>query len=276
LFTVNFLTYIYRQAENSLIISNAHRINEGKSPVLDNTNAHDFFYSSKESPEEILQTVLQIATERLPKFTGTTPKDIQVLAPLKNGMAGVENLNVELQKKINPPSPGKPELVDGNKVYRIEDKVMQTVNNYELRWERADNAGRIIERGSGVFNGDIGFIREINRTTGEARIEFEDGRVAPYTLFDFRDLTHAYAITIHKSQGSEFDMVIIPIAGGPRAVLNRNLLYTAVTRAKKIVMLVGAKKNIAMVVHNNYTAKRYTLLKRFLLEEKKKWQDLYR
>jgi exodeoxyribonuclease V alpha subunit len=264
---VSFLTYIYRQAQESLIVYNAHRINSGKMPELDD-NKGDFFYSQKGAQEDILSCAIDMCCNRLPKFTGVSPENIQVLAPLKNGVCGVENLNRRLQDIINPRARDKHELTDNNVIFRTGDKVMQTSNNYQLEWSKT--AGGYTEHGMGVFNGDIGFIRSIDLNAGETVIEFEDNRTVRYTLLDLKELILAYAITIHKSQGSEFDVVVLPIVSGPYTILSRNLLYTAVTRAKKTVLVIGERKNIETMVKNNYTAKRHTLLNYFLSIEQEK------
>ena len=259
------LTEIYRQANKSYIITNAHLINDGKMPILDNTS-DDFFFESRKEPEEILHTCIALVTMRLPKYFHIEPEKIQVLAPMKIGVCGVDNLNKELQKMINPARVDKLEIQLPNTTYRVGDKVMQTANNYEQEWEKILPEG-IFEHGRGVFNGDSGTIKNISTLTGEITVEFEDGRTAIYAKEDINELMLSYAITIHKSQGSEFPVVVMPIISGTSTILTRNLLYTAVTRAKKTVVLVGTKQNIARMVHNNYTVKRYSMLKRFLIEQ---------
>lgn len=257
------LTEIYRQSNQSYIITNAHLINNGKMPILDNSS-NDFFFENKLDPEEMLYTCVNLVTLRLPRFTKQEPSKIQVLAPLKAGVCGVDNLNKELQKIINPSKPGQPEIVLEHTTFRVGDKVMQIVNNYEQEWERANEFNQI-EKGVGVFNGDIGNIYFINAQTGEVTVDFEDGRRAVYPKTEINQLVLSYAITIHKSQGSEFDVVVIPIISGASMILTRNLLYTAITRAKKMVVLVGSKYNIKRMVENNYTVKRYSMLKEFLI-----------
>ena len=257
------LTEIYRQSNQSYIITNAHLINNGKMPILDNSS-NDFFFENKLDPEEMLYTCVNLVTLRLPRFTKQEPSKIQVLAPLKAGVCGVDNLNKELQKIINPSKPGQPEIVLEHTTFRVGDKVMQIVNNYEQEWERANEFNQI-EKGVGVFNGDIGNIYFINAQTGEVTVDFEDGRRAVYPKTEINQLVLSYAITIHKSQGSEFDVVVIPIISGASMILTRNLLYTAITRAKKMVVLVGSKFNIKRMVENNYTVKRYSMLKEFLI-----------
>ena len=259
------LTEIYRQDAKSYIITNAHLINDGKMPILDNTSK-DFFFENKVDATEMLHTTISLVTLRLPHFLKMEAEKIQVLAPIKAGACGVDNLNRELQKMINPSKIGKAEIQTESTIYREGDKVMQTVNNYELVWQRVSPDG-ILEYGQGVFNGDSGIIENISVHTGEIQVLFEDGRRCVYARENIFELMLSYAITIHKSQGSEFDVVVIPVISGASVILTRNLLYTAVTRAKKMVVLVGTKQNIARMVHNNYTIKRYSMLKQFLIEE---------
>ena len=252
------LTEIYRQAKESLIVLNAHAINEGKMPKIDN-KSKDFFFESKTETADILKTVVALTTERLPKFANIEPSKIQVLAPMKNGVCGIENLNRVLQEKINPPSFYKSELTTERMIFRLNDKVMQIVNNYELGWIKEDENG-LREVGEGVFNGDIGTVTNVDYIKGEIEVTFEDGRVCTYERSELINLQLAYAMTIHKSQGSEFDVVVIPIIAGTGKILTRNLLYTAVTRAKKIVVLVGSQFYLRRMVENDYTAKRYSSL----------------
>ena len=252
------LTQIYRQSEDSLIITNAHAINNGKMPHFDNTSK-DFFFVNTPNAEDALSSIIEMCVERVPKFLGCDSSHVQVLAPMKAGLCGIDNLNKCLQLKINPPSASKFEIFTEKFTYRVNDRVMQITNNYERVWTKYDG-----EQGTGVFNGDIGIITYIDVATSEVCVEFEDGRVVRYVKSDLGELTPSYAITIHKSQGSEFDCVIIPVLGGPPMLLTRNLLYTAVTRAKQMVVLIGTKQNIAIMVKNNHTQKRFTLLADFL------------
>jgi len=270
--TVTMLTKIYRQADNSLIISNAHLINNGVMPVIDNSSK-DFFFEEKIENEDVKDAIINLVTKRLPKFTGLESNQIQILAPLKSGVCGIDNLNRTLQEMINPPSFNKFELVIGQHILREGDKVMQTVNNYDLVWKKMN--GLTEEEGEGVFNGDIGTIRSINSQTGETAVEFDDGRYCIYPRTELGDLSLAYSITIHKSQGSEFDVVVIPAIAGPSLILTRNLIYTAVTRAKQMVVIVGQKKNLRRMVANAYTAKRYTLLADLLIEADNKMKELF-
>lgn len=258
IFSVDMLTQIYRQDEDSLIITNAHRINTGEMPIITG-KAKDFFFEEHLSSEDNLQTVLDLCYKRLPGYTKVSPKEIQVLAPIKRGVDGVNNLNVELQKLLNPPSDRKRELHHGSTIFREGDKVMQTVNNYDLEWTGETD-------GVGVFNGDMGEIRRINTSDKTIEVEFEDGRRAVYSDGEFDQLILSYAISIHKSQGSEFDVLVICISSGGYIMLNRNLLYTAVTRAKKTVIIVGSKKHLYHMVKNDEVTTRYSLL-RYLLTQ---------
>ena len=269
---VAMLTKIFRQNEDSLIITNAHLINEGKMPIINNS-CKDFFFEEKTDTGSIKQSIVDMVTRRLPTFTGLESSQIQVLAPLKAGVCGIDNLNRSLQATLNPPSIEKAELVVGESIFRVGDKVMQTANNYNLVWKKMN--GFIEEEGEGIFNGDIGFIEQIDYQTGEVIVEFEDGRACLYPRTEISQLSLAYAITIHKSQGSEFDIVIIPAINGPNIILTRNLIYTAVTRAKKMVVLVGEQKNLKRMVSNTYTVKRLTLLKQLLKDADQKIKDLY-
>ncbi len=266
------LTKIFRQGEKSLIITNAHLINDGRMPLIDNTST-DFFFESKGDPESIKNTIVNLVTTRLPKFLKTDPREIQVLAPMKAGVCGIESLNRTLQEVINPPSPNKPQVEVGQMIFRLGDKVMQITNNYDLEWKKFGKYAD--ELGQGVFNGDIGYITLIDQNSGEVNVEFEDGRNCLYSRPDLLDLSLSYAITIHKSQGSEFDTVIIPAIAGPSIILTRNLIYTAVTRAKKMVVIVGEKQYLKRMVANKYTATRFTLLKKLLITAEEKMAKLF-
>ena len=259
-FSVDYLTHIYRQDEDSLIITNAHKINNGEMPTL-SSKAKDFFFEEHLSSVDNLNTVLDLCNRRLPKFLGVDSKEIQVLAPIKKTIDGVNNLNVELQKLINPANLNKQELNFGATIFREGDKVMHTVNNYDLEWI-SDN-----EEGSGVFNGDMGEIVKVDKKARLITVLFEDGRTAVYTEGEFDELTLSYAISIHKSQGSEFDAIVICISNGSHIMQNRNLLYTAVTRAKKLVVIIGNRKNLYYMVKNDKISERYSLLKYFLQNE---------
>lgn len=273
LFPVTMLTKIYRQSDDSLIISNAHMINNGVMPVIDNASK-DFFFEQKSDLNDIHKTIIDMVTKRIPSFANVEPMQIQVLAPLKAGVCGIDNLNRTLQEIINPPSQRKMEINVGFTTFREGDKVMQMSNDYNLVWHKRN--GFIEEEGEGVFNGDIGQIESIDFQTGETTVLFEDGRRCLYPRTDVGELSLAYAITIHKSQGSEFDVVVIPIIAGTSLILTRNLIYTAVTRAKKMVVLVGEKKNLKRMVSNAYTVKRFTLLTSLLQEQQKVVSDLFK
>ena len=254
------LSQIFRQGENSQIIVNAHKINNGEMPNL-TEKSDDFFYSSKFEPAVVIEEIVEMVETRIPKFKNLSPKEIQVIAPMKSGLAGVDNINLRLQEKLNP-SQNKPQLEVGKRIFRLGDKVMQTSNNYELEWVKTE--GELVSYGQGVFNGDIGYIDEINTIASTMYVTFDDGRRAGYSLVELEDLALAYAITIHKSQGSEFPVVIIPILAGNPKLYNKNLLYTAVTRAKNMVVLIGKSGNIFYMINNKYSVERKTLLKDFL------------
>jgi exodeoxyribonuclease V alpha subunit len=232
-------------------------------PLLDNKSA-DFFYEFADTSAEIKQKVLSLTTTRLPKFLGGAA-NIQVLSPLKQGDAGTNNLNVVLQSAMNPPFMDTAEYTHGETVFRASDRVMHTVNNYKQEWTRNG------EQGKGVFNGDIGVIKSINRDDGEVVVELEDGRMTTYLRPDLAALTLSYAITVHKSQGCEFDAVVIPVTSGAYMIMTRNLLYTAVTRAKRLVVLVGRPDNIKKMVDNTYTKKRHSALLKFLRQFNEKF-----
>ena len=251
------LTQIYRQSEDSLIIVNAHAINNGPMPKLDN-KSKDFFFDKKEDSAGVLDSILNMCTTRIPKFLGVDSSNVQVLAPMKSGVVGIDNINKELQERLNPQTLSKPELATDKVIYRVGDRVMQITNDYERVWEKDGVMG------SGVFNGDIGVIKDIDLRTNEVIVAFEDGRIARYIKNDLNEITLSYAITIHKSQGSEFDVVVVPVVAGPPMLLTKNLLYTAVTRAKKMVVLIGTKQCIARMINNKYETVRYTMLKYFL------------
>lgn len=251
------LKEIFRQAAQSLIVTNAHRIVNGEFPVLDDRH-NDFFFMNKSLESDIAGLVIQLAKQRLPDTYGFSPiDDIQVLCPTKMGMAGTKELNKQLQSALNPPSQNKAELKFFDVIFRTGDKVMQTKNDYDVLWTKNN------EKGSGIFNGDIGIIRSVDRFSQNVTIDFE-GRVAIYTSEMLRRLEHAYAITIHKSQGSEYDAVIIPITAFTHNLLYRNLLYTGVTRAKKMIIVIGTKELVKTMVDNNRKMLRYSLLRPLL------------
>lgn len=254
------LKEIFRQAAQSLIVTNAHRIVNGEFPVLDDRQ-NDFFFMNKSLESDIAELVIQLAKQRLPDTYGFSPiDDIQVLCPTKMGMAGTKELNKQLQSALNPPSQNKAELKFFDVIFRTGDKVMQTKNDYDVLWTKNN------EKGSGIFNGDIGIIRSVDRFSQNVTIDFE-GRVAIYTSEMLRRIEHAYAITIHKSQGSEYDAVIIPITAFTHNLLYRNLLYTGVTRAKKMIIVIGTKELVKTMVDNNRKMLRYSLLRPLLEKE---------
>ena len=251
------LKEIFRQAAQSLIVTNAHRIVKGEFPVLDDRQ-NDFFFMNKPNESEIAGLVIQLTKQRLPDTYGFSPiDDIQVLCPTKMGAAGTRELNKQLQLALNPPSQNKAELKFFDVIFRTGDKVMQTKNDYDVLWTKNN------EKGSGIFNGDIGRIRAVDRFSQNVTIDFE-GRMAIYTSEMLRKLEHAYAITIHKSQGSEYDAVIIPITGFTQNLLYRNLLYTGVTRAKKMIIVIGTKQLVKTMVDNDRKMLRYSLLRPLL------------
>lgn len=254
---VVMLTKIFRQASTSDIIVNAHKINQGEEVVLDNKSM-DFFFLKRYDADVIINVVLQLIKQKLPKFVDATPYDIQVLTPMRKGLLGVERLNGILQQYLNPPMNHKLEKEYGDVIFREGDKVMQTRNNYQLEWEIRTKLGLSVDKGTGVFNGDMGIIREINDFAETMTVEFDEGRKVeyPYKLLD--ELELAYAITIHKSQGSEYPAVVIPLLSGPSMLMNRNLLYTAVTRARKCVTLVGNDTTFYQMVQNTSQQKRYS------------------
>lgn len=254
---VVMLTKIFRQASTSDIIVNAHKINRGEKVSLDNKSM-DFFFLKRYDADVIINVVLQLIKQKLPKFVDATPYDIQVLTPMRKGLLGVERLNGILQRYMNPPANDKVEKEYGSTVFREGDKVMQTKNNYQLAWEIRTKFGLTVDKGLGIFNGDMGIIRQINDFAEQMIIEFDEGRMVeyPYKLLD--ELELAYAITIHKSQGSEYPAVVIPLLGGPMMLMNRNLLYTAVTRARKCVTLVGNEVTFQQMIRNTSQQKRYS------------------
>ncbi|MGI6010633.1 MAG: ATP-dependent RecD-like DNA helicase [Ruminococcus sp.] len=264
-FCVVELNKIFRQASKSDIVVNAHRINRGEEVTIDN-HSEDFFFLKRYDADIIIRVMIALIQEKLPPYVEARPLDIQVLTPMRKGLLGVERLNVILQRYLNPPSPEKKEREWGDGCFREGDKVMQIKNNYQMEWEIRGKKGIPIQRGIGVFNGDLGIVREIN-TFGElVTVEFEEGKFAEYTFKQLDELELAYAITIHKSQGSEYPAVILPLLAGPRMLLSRNLLYTAVTRARKCVTIVGSDQTFRDMIHNETEQRRYTSLDRRIEE----------
>lgn len=260
------LTKIFRQASTSDIIVNAHKINRGENVTLDN-QSRDFFFLKRYDADKIINVTLQLIKQKLPKYVDAGEYDIQVLTPMRKGLLGVERLNGILQMYLNPPEKGKREKEYNGITFREGDKVMQVKNNYQLEWEIRTKYGLAIDKGTGIFNGDTGIIEEINDFAETMTISFDEGKKVEYSFKNLEELELAYAVTIHKSQGSEYPAVVIPLLTGPRMLMNRNLLYTAVTRAKKCVTIVGNEETFEMMIHNNSEQKRYSGLKDRLAEE---------
>lgn len=264
-FHVVRLNKIFRQAAQSDIIVNAHKINRGEEVSLDNKSM-DFFFLKRFEANVIISVVIQLIQQKLPKFVDAEPFDIQVLTPMRKGLLGVERLNGILQQYLNPPEKGKEEKEHGDIIFREGDKVMQIKNNYQLEWEIRSKYGLAVDKGMGIFNGDTGIIRGISAYQEIVTVEFDEGRTVEYSFKQLDELELAYAITIHKSQGSEYPAVVIPLLTGPKMLMNRNLLYTAVTRAKKCVTLVGSDVTFQSMIGNVSEQKRYTGLKDRLKE----------
>ena len=258
-FPVMMLTRIFRQAQESDIVVNAHRINAGLEVRLDN-KSRDFFFLKRQDADVIISVILTLIQKKLPRYVDAKMTDIQVLAPMKKGLLGVERLNRILQQYLNPPSPKKQEKEYGEKILRVGDKVMQTKNNYQLEWEIATKYGLVVDKGIGVFNGDIGIVTAIHTYDETVEVEFDEKRKVNYPFKLLDELELAYAVTIHKSQGSEYPAVIIPLLSGPKQLYCRNLLYTAVTRAKKCVTLVGSDTVFQEMIRNVEEQKRNTSL----------------
>ena len=247
------LNHIWRQSDESLITHNAHLINNGTIPVLDNKSS-DFFYLPRERADDIARTVVSLVTSRLPRTYGEKIKDnMQIITPSKKGIAGTDRLNPTLQECVNPPAKGKSEIRFGSKLFREGDRVMQIKNNYDIEWHKGSVSG------SGIFNGDIGTVLSIDQKEQKITVSF-DGRITEYETVALDEVELAYAITVHKSQGSEYPVVIIPLGDAPAPLLTRNMLYTGVTRAKKMVILVGRYEVLARMVENNFKTVRYTNL----------------
>lgn len=258
-FPMVVLEKIFRQAGESDIVWNAHRIYAGEDLVLDN-KSRDFFFLERNDINVIYKHMIQLITEKLPPYVGAQPYEIQVLTPMRKGGLGVETLNGILQKYLNPPSESKKECVFGDMLLREHDKVMQIKNDYQLEWEVVSKYGIPIDKGCGIFNGDIGIILQINEYAHEVVVEFDEHRRVTYGYSQLDEIELAYAVTIHKSQGSEYPAVIMPLLSGPRMLFNRNLLYTGVTRAKNCVTILGSRKTLEEMVDNNYQNRRYTSL----------------
>lgn len=254
------LNRIFRQASESDIIVNAHKINRGEPVSLDN-KSRDFFFLKRYDANVIISICIQLIRQKLPKYVNASPFDIQVLTPMRKGLLGVERLNTILQQYLNPPDGKKAEREHGQTIFRVGDKVMQIKNNYQAEWEIRSRYNIPIEKGLGVFNGDMGIVREINSFSETLTVEYEERRMVEYPFKELDQLDLAYAITIHKSQGSEYPAVIIPLLTGPRMLMNRNLLYTAVTRARKCVTLVGDEKAFYNMEANVNEQRRYSGLR---------------
>lgn len=259
-FSVVKLTKVFRQAGESGIVVNAHKINAGQQVALDNSTG-DFLYIERENAQMALNATIGLLKTKLPGYVGAKEQDIQVLTPMRNGILGVNSLNEQLQKFINPPSPDKSEKEIAGTIFREGDKVMQVKNNYQLSWEQRSASGRIFDTGSGIFNGDMGIVTKINNTTNYIEVVFDDDRYVTYDTKQAEELELAYAITIHKSQGSEYPAVIMPLVSGVQMLMTRNLLYTGVTRAKKCVCIVGRKEMFEAMIANEDQHKRYSGLK---------------
>ncbi len=256
-FSVVELKTIFRQAQGSDIVLNAHRIHAGEDIALDN-KSFDFFFLERNDTNVIYKHMIQLILEKLPPYVGAQPYDIQVLTPMRKGRLGVEVLNGILQRYLNPPSENKNEHTVGETVLREQDKVMQVKNNYQLEWEVVSKYGIPVDRGTGIFNGDIGMIRRIDEYAHVVVVEFDEHRRVTYTYDQLDEIELAYAVTIHKSQGSEYPAVIMPLLSGPRILFNRNLLYTGVTRAKGCVTILGSRSTLKEMIENDYQNKRYT------------------
>ena len=259
------LTRIFRQASESDIVMNAHKINRGEPVALDN-RSRDFFFLRRTEANVIISIVIQLIREKLPRYVDAKPYDIQVLTPMRKGLLGVERLNRILQEYLNPPAQKKRQHEQNGTIFREGDKVIQIKNNYQTEWEIRGRYGIPVEKGIGVFNGDMGIIREINLQTERVTVEFDEQRIVEYPYSSLEELELAYAVTIHKSQGSEYPAVVIPLLSGPRMLMNRNLLYTAVTRARKCVTVVGDDVTFRQMIENTSEQKRYTALARRIEE----------
>jgi exodeoxyribonuclease V alpha subunit len=259
------LTRIFRQAQESDIVVNAHRINRGEHMSLDN-KSKDFFFLRRQDANRIISNAITLVQDKLPRYVGAGWRDIQILTPTRKGLLGVERLNGILQTYLNPADRSKREYAYGDHLLREGDKVMQIRNNYQAVWSIRGRYGVEISRGTGIFNGDIGTVDSIDEMGRILTVEFDDGRMVEYPFENLDELELAYAVTIHKSQGSEYPAVVIPLLAGPQMLMNRNLLYTAVTRAKKCVVLVGDEEVFFRMIDNTAEQKRWTTLAERLKE----------
>ena len=264
------LTEIYRQTGQSRIVLNAHLINSGRMPVL-NEKGTDFFFERRLSAAEAAESITALVTRRLPAYLGypedqfaaLSVRNIQVLAPARKGECGVNSLNVLLQEALNPPDSRKPQLAWRDSIFRLGDKVIQTRNDYKISWRRLAPGG---EEGTGIFNGDVGFVTAVDPESNSLTVLFDEDKEVVYESGDLEYLEQAYCLSVHKAQGSEFPIVVMPVTGGSSMLLTRNLLYTALTRAKKLVVLVGTEDVIRRMVENDHVIRRYTTLARRLAE----------
>ena len=264
-FVVTGLEKIFRQSEESDIVLNAHRIHQGKQISLDN-KSKDFFFLERNDVQVIYKHMIQLVLDKLPRYVRASSYDIQVLTPMRRGPLGVEQLNRILQKYLNPEHPSKKEYETGKTLFREGDKVMQIKNNYQIDWEIVGGFGITVDKGTGVFNGDVGIIRQIDEANRRMIVEFEDKKQVVYSFSMLEELELAYAVTIHKSQGSEYPGVVMPLLSGPRMLFNRNLLYTAVTRGKNCVTILGSSRVVQEMIDNTYENRRYTGLLRRIQE----------
>lgn len=264
-FPVVTLQKIFRQASQSDIVVNAHKINDGEHIALDN-KSKDFFWLKRYDADVIINVMLQLVKQKMPRYVDATSYDIQVLTPTRKGLLGVERLNTILQQYLNPPAKQKKEHQVGDRIFREGDKVMQIRNNYQLEWEIRSRYGLAIDKGLGVFNGDVGIIQEINDYSSTVSVLYDENRLVQYPFKGLDELELAYAITIHKSQGSEYPAVVMPLLPGPRMLMNRNLLYTAVTRARKCITIVGDENVFYQMVDNTTQQRRYSGLQERIKE----------
>lgn len=255
---VIMLDQIFRQQNESMIIENAHRINNGERPHL-NVNSKDFFFIKERNMNNVAETILDLVDHRLTSYYNVNKNDIQVLTPMKRGEVGINNLNNLIQERLNPKDKNKAEKKMGDVIFRVGDKVMQIKNNYNAEWEIIYN-NMVVDKGEGIFNGDLGYIHDINNEDSTLQVKFDDDKLVEYDFKDLDELKLAYAITVHKSQGSEFPIVVMPMSPGSPLLLTRNLLYTAVTRARELVVLVGMDRYMHMMIKNNMIANRYSSL----------------
>lgn len=268
------LQKIFRQAKQSDIVMNAHRILQGQQLDLEN-HSRDFFFLERRDPKVIYKHIVLLMEQMLPKYVQGTRDDIQVLTPMRKGALGCIRLNEVLQSVLNPEAPGKKETRAHDQVFRVGDKVMQTRNNYQMEWEIPGNFGMPIEKGTGVFNGDFGVIAEVDTELAELIVRFDEDKMVHYPFTQLEDLELAYAITVHKSQGSEYPAVILPLLSGPSGLFNRNLLYTAITRARKCVVILGERETVAQMEQNISQYTRYSGLKDRILEMKQEEGDFF-